>query len=372
MSPTVLTSRWTGMVTLSMVLASLFVADASAQGRRFSNQRPAYVPNQMNRQPGPSAASQPAAAPANAASSHHSGPAHGRFAPLVPGTGTPVTEVGDDFEDPAWEYTFNLPKIYNHGESTLSKNLPAGISVNERWYEGPKRGQPDVIERVPTPEGGLAGSTGALLLRSFQTGGQYPTRQQQQDDFVNNFAGRIGKVDVSRSPSVVTRVYFPPVEQWERRNGCHFAFRLSLDTETPSYQSAGFGGKVTRIDESWPGIFVNLEVKNAQQSDGESSPYRVYTWMKADARGHQLQGPEITQTGWWTFGMSLTPDGYVHYYAKPGVDDLTEADLITSSLPYNQNAVRLRNFFFNVCNGDNQKDWSTPFIIDDPTLFVNE
>ena len=33
---------------------------------------------------------------------------------------------------------------------------------NGRWYEGMKRGQPDVIKRVPTPAGGLPGSTGRV------------------------------------------------------------------------------------------------------------------------------------------------------------------------------------------------------------------
>ncbi len=36
--------------------------------------------------------------------------------------------------------------------------------------EGMKRGQPDLIKRVPTPPGGLPGSQGSLLLRSLSTG----------------------------------------------------------------------------------------------------------------------------------------------------------------------------------------------------------
>jgi hypothetical protein len=290
--------------------------------------------------------------------------------PVTPGTGIVVTEVADDFEDVNWSYTFNLPKIYNNEETTLNKNLPAGISSNQIWYEGPKRGQPDVIQRVPTPEKGIPGSQGALLLRSLQTGGAYPTYKQQQDDFVCNFAQTIGKVPVSLSPNVVTRVYLPPIEQWERRTGCHFAFRASLDTETPLYRNASFGSQSVKIDESWPGMFVNMEMKRPDPATPEDLPVRLFVWMKADQRGHQLKGPEITQLGWWTFGMSFTPDGQVHYYARPGVEDLTDSDYITSSFPYGQNAARLRNFFFNVCNGDDGKTWSTPFVIDDPKLYV--
>lgn len=290
---------------------------------------------------------------------------------LVPGTGRAVPEVGDDFEDPEWSYSFNLPKVYNNGETTLNKNLPAGISANQRWYEGPKRGQPDVIERIETPPDGLLGSQGALLLQSFQTGGSRPTHQQQQDDFVCNVVGRIGKVPVAQSPSVVTRVWLPPLEYWERRTGCHFAMRASLETETQTIQ-AGYRGRssqVTQIDESWPGIFLNMEIKNPNQAPGEDNPTRLYFWMKADQRGYAIQGPDLKQTGWWTLGMSFTPDGQVHYFARPGVEDLTVDDHIASSLPYSQKAVRFRNFFFNVCNGDNGRDWSTPFVIDDPTLY---
>jgi hypothetical protein len=290
--------------------------------------------------------------------------------PLIPGTGTLVKEVFDDFEDQAWAYNFNLPKIYNNEETTTSKNLPAGISVNELWYEGPKRGQPDVVQRVPTPADGIPGSKAALLLRSRQTGGAYPTYQQQQDDFVCNVTQKFGKIPVSRSPSVVTRVFLPPIDEWDPRTGCHFAFRASLDTETPMYRNVGFSSKSIKIDESWPGIFVNLELKKPQDPNAEGIPVRLFLWMKADQRGHQLKGPEITQLGWWTLGMSFTPDGQVHYYAKPGVEDLTEADQLASSFPYGQNAARLRNFFFNVCNGDNGKSWSTPFIIDDPKLYI--
>ena len=67
--------------------------------------------------------------------------------------------------------------------------------------------------------------------------------------------------------------------------------------------------------------------------------------------------------------MSFTPDGRVHYFARPGVEDLTAEDHITSQSPYSFNCERLDTFFFNVVSGDNG-NWSTPWIIDDPKLFV--
>jgi hypothetical protein len=69
---------------------------------------------------------------------------------LVPGTGQRVVKVGDDFEEPKWNYTFNNPK--SSDEQDKQQRLPAGRSVNGRWYEGVMRGHPDVIRRVATPE----------------------------------------------------------------------------------------------------------------------------------------------------------------------------------------------------------------------------
>ena len=80
--------------------------------------------------------------------------------PLVPGTGQRVEQVGDDFEDEEWKYNFNGQK--SSREQDNRERAPAGASENGRWYEGIKRGHPDIIRRVETPSGGLPGSKGAL------------------------------------------------------------------------------------------------------------------------------------------------------------------------------------------------------------------
>jgi hypothetical protein len=69
-------------------------------------------------------------------------------------------------------------------------------------------------------------------------------------------------------------------------------------------------------------------------------------------------------------GISMTPDGQIHYYAHKGVKDLTSADYITSQFPYSYTAERFRTFFFDVCNKDDGQSWSTPWVIDDPRLYV--
>jgi hypothetical protein len=288
--------------------------------------------------------------------------------PVVPGTGTVLTGVGDDFEDPNWSYVPNNPKSTEDIDE--DQRSPTGRSTNGRWYEGVKRGHPDVVQRVPTPPGGLPGSEGALLMRSKFTGipGQ-PSGTMHQDDFVCNVQYRMKrKISVAEVPSVVTRVYLPPVAEWELRNGPHFGFRLALET-TALVEKKGFLGlKRSEIDDEvyWPGMFIEFKSKQLTKGEHDYASIRI----RGNKRGGDFNGPQITTTGWWTMGMSVTPDGMVHYYASPGVDDLTEEDYITSQYPYSYRAERFRTFFYNVCSADDGRRWSTSWIVDDPQVFL--
>ena len=281
-------------------------------------------------------------------------------APFVPGTGQHLVQVGDDFEDEMWSFNHHFPK--SSEEIDGRKRSPGGKSTNGRWFEGMKRGQPDVIRRVVTPPGGLEGSGHALLLQTLRTGvPRAPSYQLQQDDFICNIISRLGsKIPVSQTPNFVVRVFMPSVDQWENRRGPTFAIRAACETST-------FGGFASSHRETyWPGIFVNFEPKESSSRDYDTA----FLTIRGNRRGMTFKGPPITETGWWTFGMSFTPDGMVHYYASSGVDDLTEEDLITSQYPYGFRCERFRSFFFNVCNGDDGRTWSTSWVIDDPALYV--
>ena len=52
------------------------------------------------------------------------------------------------------------------------------------------------------------------------------------------------------------------------------------------------------------------------------------------------------------------------------VDELTEEDFISSQYPYSYKAQQFETLFYNFCNHNDGKTWSTPFLIDDPQLFV--
>jgi hypothetical protein len=96
----------------------------------------------------------------------------------------------------------------------------------------------------------------------------------------------------------------------------------------------------------------------------------AYIAVRGDRMGRDFHAKEIDQFGWWTFGMSFSPDGMVHYYASPGVDPLTAADHLTSQYPYSFTARQFRTYFFDVCNRNDGRTWSTPFVIDDAKLYV--
>jgi len=285
--------------------------------------------------------------------------------PLVPGTGERVAKVGDDFEDEDWTFIFNLPKSSEEQDGQV--RLPDGRSKNGRWYEGNKRGCPDVIRRVETPEGGLPESTGALLLKTRRSGvpGKV-SHKMEQDDLVVNVRSRLGGyVPMSWNPSIVVRVYLPPLNEWEKRTGIHFGFRGDCEAYVTEKGKGLFAREQTVLKEYWPGIFINYTSK-ADSTQRKNSAQFLF---RAGPQGWDFPGPEIKETGWWTLGMSFTSDGQVHYYVSPGVDDLTEEDYVASRFPYGYKCDRLNNFFFNVANHEDGRNWSTEFIIDDPSLY---
>jgi hypothetical protein len=294
---------------------------------------------------------------------------HGQYASeiVVPGTGVQLSQVGDDFEDDAWEFIPNNPK----SSEDIDKNqrLPMGKSNNGRWYEGAKRGHPDIVRRVPTPPGGIEGSEGSLLLKSLQTGiPKSPSFKMHQDDFICNVQYRVGgTIRVDQSPSMTTRVFLPPMEKWENRNGPHFAFRAAVETTIQETKTKFlFSSKEEKDELYWPGLFI---LRATRKENGRMVPYAHFR-VRSDRNGGDFMGPEIKETGWWTLGLSFTPDGLTHYFAKPGVEELTREDYIATAMPYGYRCEEVRSFFYNVVNGDNGRDWTTDWIIDDPKFYV--
>jgi hypothetical protein len=288
-------------------------------------------------------------------------------AQLVPGTGTLVNQ--DDLEDSSFVYNHNWPKSSKEEDEQI--RYPLGSSSNGMWSESPKRGAPDAVKWIETPAGGLAGSKGALYLRSRDTGvpGQ-PRYKQTQDDFIM----RAKPMSVAYSPSCVVRVYLPEWDQWEQRNGVSFGLRAGMQGPQEKQMSTPRrlfkkmrNESMMEIEPYYPGFFIHF-VPGNDPMNKTGKPYAILL-LRADEMGHEIQGPIMDKTGWWTLGMSVTPDARTHFYAHPGVADLTQADYIRSSLPYGIRGTFFNTIFFNVCSGDDGKTWSTPWIIDDPRIY---
>ena len=232
--------------------------------------------------------------------------------PVVPGSGLKYEKIGDNFEEEDWTYYMNGHKSSEEQDGRVRR--PGGLSKNRRWAESAKRGHPDMIKVVPTPEGGIEGSTQSLLMRTRATGipGRWSGRLNQ-DDLLLQVRARIGSIPVSRSPSVVTRVYVPPFDKWLDYSAASFALRADV-TGTKS------SGWKTETEPYWPGMFIVFRSETDSKHEKDSAFIRV----RANSRGFDVTGPEVTP-GWWTLGMSFSPDGMIHYFASEGVDDLTRA-----------------------------------------------
>lgn len=287
------------------------------------------------------------------------------FAQVVPGTGTLLNS--DDFEDESWNFVFNLPKSSKEEDEQI--RYPLGASQNGMWMESPKRGIPDQVQRIATPAGGIEGSTGALLLRTRDTGiPSRPMSKQCQDDFIL----RAKPVSIGYTPNFVVRVFLPEWDQWEQRHGVSFGIRIGMQGPQEKVEQVRgfkrlFGRStqtVTTTEPFYPGFFIQFNPKTAQNPE----PHAVLL-VRANEMGHDIPSLNIKTTGWWTFGMSVTPDGRCHYYARQGVGDLTAGDFITSTLPYGIRGTYFNTIFFNVCSADDGRSWSTPWIIDDPKVF---
>ena len=300
-------------------------------------------------------------------------------APVVPGTGQWIEYVGDDFETGNWSFIHNHPKSSRENDEQLRG--PTGRSTNGRWFEGPERGQPDHMKVVATPEGGIPGSERALLVRTLKSGVPgYINRKVEQDDLVVDIARRVnGTIPVSEVPNFVVRVYLPPWEQWEPRSGPHFGIRGTTRTHVTKAREQSYttGNRFrrqkrtrmvtsTEIEPYWPGMWIHFR-NGKDRNNSESS---AFLKVRGNKLGHDFKVMEMPEYGWYTFGMSFTGDGQVHFYAKKGVEDLSELDYLTSQFPYSYRAETFDTFFFNVVNRNDGHSWSTPFVIDDPQLYV--
>jgi hypothetical protein len=278
----------------------------------------------------------------------------------IPGTGFKLDQVGDDFEDEGWKYIPNHPK--SSDEQDKQQRLPAGASKNNRWFEPVMRGQPDMVKRIATPDGGPEGSTGSLYLASFQPGilGS-PRGNVEQDDFCANTMGPMGgMLPIAWQPNCIARVYVPPLDTWEQRNGSTFGYRVGVRaTHTKK--------KTGQKEEYWPGIIFRMEQRTVEQ---RTQRY-IRLLVRANENGADVPSAYIVEPGWYTLGITCTANGAMHYFFREGVEDLAAEHRLASYFPYGYRAAMFETFFFNVLAQDNGRTWSTPWVVDDAYLYLS-
>ncbi len=128
-------------------------------------------------------------------------------------------------------------------------------------------GYPDVVKRVLTPEGGIEGSQGRCCCDRLKTGipGKI-SNEMHQDDFIANVQYRTGgPIPVAKCPSATTRVYLPPIEEWENRNGPHFAFRAAVETTIMEKGKFFLAPSKEKEEIYWPGLFILRESKTRER-----------------------------------------------------------------------------------------------------------
>ena len=85
---------------------------------------------------------------------------------LLPGTGVLIKNGKDTFEDENWKWYHRHPKSSREQDKRMRS--PLGKSNNGLWFEGPKRGTPDVVKRVELPAPGWKVVSMACSLRRYE------------------------------------------------------------------------------------------------------------------------------------------------------------------------------------------------------------
>lgn len=191
-------------------------------------------------------------------------------------------------------------------------------------WRASRRGAPTGMKRVEPPEGGPAGSTGALRLQTKKGADE----ESIQDDLINpGFASRLGRpLGPPEQPVVIVRVWLPPFPEWTP-DFHNFGFRLGASSET-------LVGPGNANGSYYPSIWLADVSSNAA---GRERAPRWYTRIGSGIVPDENVGP-IPGAGWWTLAIAFDHEGIGHYYVRPGVQPPTEEDRIwkTTDFPANK------------------------------------
>ena len=208
----------------------------------------------------------------------------------VLGRTKPLYVLWDDFEDPDWSYNPQTEEF-----------------ANKLWRGGSSRGVPELLERVPTPNGGKKGSTGALEIRTNEIEIYRDGHLGQEDLLTAEYEQKLGrKLTRADQPVFIVRVWLPPFDQW----GDYYSFGFRHESFLEN------GSKDQHYSTIWLTYDRGINPKPFFK-------YRVGT----NELFYEVYDPRlIEKDGWWTIAVAFDENGFCHYYARPGAGDLTEED----------------------------------------------
>jgi hypothetical protein len=202
----------------------------------------------------------------------------------IPGTGTTVKKL--DFESSA-----QLTENFNYGNGWAGTGF--GLT-------GTQRGAPEAVTVIANPQSVTSSGSQVMAFRSFDRDAAWYTENpsavgtnvygaadtEDQDDFFMTGTGWTP----AETPSVMMHIFVP---DYIDNNNVVTSLRMPIkfDALGDSYSS-------------WPGVWC----------------HGTFFVLRGPGRRDILKDTNAPNGGkntWWTFGVSITPDGDIQYYATP-------------------------------------------------------
>lgn len=217
-----------------------------------------------------------------------------------------LDNISDDFEDPNWEYDRQ-----NHISSNRFWRGSPGLKGSDKS----DRGDPEILDRVTPPKDGKTGSTGALKIgTNIPDDDNNPTQDDLRTlSFEEKLERKLTRID---QPVFIMRIWLSSFDRLE--NNHQFGFRLEAKSNVGWYYPSIW----LRYNEVSHEIHLVLRIFYL---DGNRlTPEHV-----------DLDYGTIKQHGWWTLAITFDEKGVCYYYARPGVDALSEENKIFDDIQFN-------------------------------------
>ena len=245
-------------------------------------------------------------------------------------------EVGDDFEDPKWNYIANLPKSSENIDRQA--RLPGGVSANGRWFEPQMRGAPTSSasckrRRRHSRQQRLDDDADAVVGRSRP--GQFQAaagRFRRRCRLENRLDSHLPSAERGRAS------LFAAVRQMGKAD--RQFVRLSRLRPYHEVDSCSCWGRHETKGDIFLARHVHLLLQPGRFRRKEDSAQFI---IRADQMGQDVAGPRITKGDcWYTLGMSFGANGQVNYYVRQGVENLTAKDHVASYFAYGDECRAIR------------------------------